>query len=294
MIKSEPLSRKIFILFNYLFLSFIAAVSIFPMVHILAISLSSKTAVNSGAVMAWPVGFQLSTYKFIISEPAFYTAFGISVERTVLAIVISTILTILAAYPLSLSRKKFRARQFYVGYFMIPMLFSGGLIPVYLIVSYTRLIDTVWSLVVPYAVPVFHVILLQNFFKELPYEISESAKMDGAGYWTILIRILVPLSKPVMATLILFVAVNHWNSWLDGMIYMNSPQHYPLQTYLQTIVVNFDFARMSDINIAQIANITQKNSKAAQIIIAMLPILLVYPFLQKYFTKGIILGSVKG
>ena len=288
----EPISRRIFVVVNYIFLALTAAVCIFPLLHILTISFSSNAAVNSGSVIIWPVGFQLSTYQFVINSSAFYTAFGISVERTVLGIVINMLLTILAAYPLSLNKQKFKARGFYVWFIFITMLFSGGLIPGYLMVKYTGLIDTIWSLIIPGAVPVFNVILLQNFLKELPDEISESAFIDGAGYWKVLTKILVPISKPVMATLILFVAVGHWNSWFDGMLYMNSPQNYPLQTYLQTIVVQIDLNTVTSIN--DILNICQKNSKAAQIIIAMLPILVVYPFLQKYFTKGIILGSVKG
>ncbi len=288
----EPLSRQVFIIINYVFLTLTAAVCIFPMLHILAISFSSNAAVNSGSVTIWPVGFQLSTYEFVISSSTFYTAFGISVKRVVLGIVISMILTILAAYPLSLSKRKFKARGFYAWFLVITMLFSGGLIPGFLIVKYTGLMDTIWALIIPGAVPAFNVILLQNFFKELPEEISESAFIDGAGHWTVLSKILVPLSKPVIATLILFVTVSHWNSWFDGMLYMNSPQNYPLQTYLQTIIVQVDLKALT--NITDLTNICQQNSKAAQIIVAMLPILLVYPFLQKYFTKGIILGSVKG
>lgn len=290
--RKEPFSRKIFLIFNFAFLTIVAAVCIFPILHILALSFSSKAAVSAGAVVAWPIGFQLDAYKFVVDNPAFFTAFGVSVKRTVLGIVINMLITILTAYPISLGKKKFKARGFYVWFLLITMLFSGGLIPSYLVVYNTGLTDTIWSLIIPGAVPVFNVILLQNFFKELPGEISESAFIDGAGYWTVLIRILVPLSKPVIATLILFVAVGHWNSWFDGMIYQNSPANYPLQTYLKTIVVNINLKTVT--NISSVMNVTTKNSQAAQIMVAMLPILVVYPFLQKYFTKGIILGSVKG
>jgi putative aldouronate transport system permease protein len=202
------------------------------------------------------------------------------------------LVTVLAAYPISKRRNVFRSRDFYAWYIVITMLFSGGLIPWYLVIRYTGLIDTIWALIIPYAVPAFNVIILQNFFKELPDEISESAHIDGAGHWTLLFKIMMPLSKPVIATLILFVAVGHWNSWFDGMLLMNRPENYPLQTYLQTIVVQINVNAIN--NVETIKNICQRNSQAAQIIIAMLPILCVYPFLQKYFTKGIILGSVKG
>ncbi|HBP37583.1 MAG TPA: ABC transporter permease [Clostridiales bacterium] len=288
----ENFSRRLFIICNYIFLALAAAVCIFPILHVAAISLSSSAAVTAGAVVAWPVGLQLNTYKFVINNPDFYTAFGISVERALLGIIISTLLTILSAYPLSLRKNKFRARKFYVWFYLVAMLFNGGLIPTYLMVHYTGLIDSIWALVIPGAIPIFNVILLHNFFKELPDEISESAVVEGAGHWTVLTRILVPLSKPVMATLILFVAVGHWNSWFDGLIYMNHSNKYPLQSYLRTIVVEINLNVMQ--NISEIENISQKNATCAQIITAMLPIIIVYPFLQKYFTKGIILGSVKG
>jgi putative aldouronate transport system permease protein len=288
----ESVSRRVFFVVNYSVLTIATVVCIFPMLHVVAMSFSSKAAVNGGMVVAWPVNFTTATYQFVLKEPKFYNSFLISVERTLIGIVVNMLLTILAAYPLSMRKDKFHARGFYAWFFMVTMLFGGGMIPTYLVVYNTHLINSIWALIIPSAVPVFNVILLQNFFKELPDEISEAAFIDGAGYWMTLTRILVPISKPVMATLILFVAVGHWNSWFDGMIYMNDPNKYPLQTYLQTIVVQIDMKAVT--NLSDVANIATKNSKAAQIVVAMLPILCVYPFLQKYFTKGIIMGSVKG
>lgn len=291
MVYKESLSRKIFVVCNYIILTLIALLCIFPVLHILAVSLSSSSSVNAGLVNIWPKDFTLNTYRFVIGDAKFYTAFLISLERTVLGIVVDMLVTILAAYPLSKSGKVFKPRNFYIWFFVVTMLFSGGLIPSYLIVRYTGLMDTIWALIIPGAVPVFNVILLQNFLKELPGEIAESAFIDGAGHWTVLFKILMPLSKPVLATLILFVAVGHWNTWFDGMIYMNNPNNYPLQTYLQTLIVQSDIRIVNDIR--QLQGVCQQNSKAAQIFVAMLPILCVYPFLQKYFTKGIVLGSVK-
>lgn len=288
----ESFSRKVFTIFNYIFLSVCTIVCVFPILHILAVSFSSSTAVNAGKVIIWPVEFQINTYEFVTKGSEFYSSFMVTVERTVLSVLISMILTVLAGYPLSMSQKQFKGREFYKWFFMITMLFNGGLIPTYLVVSNTGLIDSIWALVIPCAVPVFNIILIQNFFKGIPYEISESAALDRAGHMTILFKLIVPLSKPVLATLTLFVAVNHWNAWFDGMLYMNRPENYPLQTYLRTIVVEINLETVTDLSVVE--SICQKNSKAAQIIIAMVPILCVYPFLQKYFTKGIILGSVKG
>lgn len=294
MIKNLPTSRKTFICFNYIFLTLISLTCILPMIHILAVSLSVSWAVEGGAVKLWPVGFTLKPYSFILTEQKFFSAFLISLKREALGVFINMFLTVTAAYPLSRSKKQFRFREVYVTFFLITILFHGGLIPLYVTVYNTGLIDSIWSLVLPSAVPVFNIILLQNFFKALPNEIEEASVIDGAGPWRILWKIFIPLSKPALATLALFSGVSHWNSWLDGLIYMNMPRNYPLQSYLQTVIVQRNLQIATSANFSELMNVCERNSKAAQIFIAMLPILLVYPFLQKYFTKGIILGSVKG
>jgi putative aldouronate transport system permease protein len=289
----ESFSRKLFVVFNYLFCILIALVCILPLVHIFAISLSSDVAVNAGKVKLLPVDFSLASYEYILNEPKFFAAMLVSFKRVIFGLLISMFMTVLAAYPLSKTKRQFAARQFYVWYFMIAMLISGGLIPNYLIISKLGLIDSIWALVLPTSINVFNIILLQNYIKSLPDEIMESAFVDGAGHWTTLWKIVLPLCKPVIATLVLFVAVGHWNAWFDGLIYMDRPINYPLQSYLQTIVVEIDMDLIQSVDDA-ILNITQKSSKSAQIFLAMVPILCVYPFLQRYFTSGIVMGSVKG
>lgn len=289
----ESTGRIIFIIFNYVFCVLIALVCILPLVHIFAISLSSDVAVNAGLVKLLPVDFTFASYDYILNEPKFFTAMLVSFKRVILGLSISMFVTVLAAYPLSKAKRQFGARQFYVWYFMVAMLINGGLIPNYLVISNLGLMDTIWALVLPSSVNVFNVILLQNYIKSLPEEIMESAFVDGAGHWKTLWKIVLPLCKPVLATLVLFVAVAHWNSWFDGLIYMDHTANYPLQSYLQTIVVEIDMDLIQSVD-DTILNITQKSSKSAQIFLAMLPILCVYPFLQKYFTNGIVMGSVKG
>ena len=286
------ISRKVFVIFNYLFITLVCIICIYPFLNTLAVSFSSKGAVNAGKVGLFPVEFQLDAYEFILESKEFYTAFGVSIKRVALALLVSMTMTVLAAYPISKSTKIFPKRDIYVWFYFFTMLFGGGLIPGYLVVKATGLMDTIWALVIPSAVPVGNIILLQNYFKSLPDEIYDSARIDGAGEWRILLRIFLPLSKPVLATIVLYVAVAHWNDWFTGMIYMNRLEHYPLQSYLQTLVVEIDAGSVTDIN--QIKNISTRNNKAAQIIVAMLPILCMYPFVQKYFTKGIVMGSVKG
>jgi ABC-type sugar transport system, permease component len=290
----NSLDRKIFLFFTYIFLALTALVCILPLVHILAISLSSGEFAAAGEVKLWPVGTTLDAYEYVIGRVQFIKAFYISAERVVLGLVVNLTLTLLSAYVLSRDEKKFKGRKFYVWYFIITILFSGGLVPGYLVVKGTGLIDKIWALILPGAVPVFSVILLMNFFKGLPKELEEAAFIDGASHWRTLFNVYVPVSKPGIATVTLLMLVGHWNSWFDGLIFMNTPDKYPLQTYLQTIIVIpvINVATVSDFD--QLPKINEKTTRAAQIFVAMIPILMVYPFLQKYFTKGLVLGSVKG
>lgn len=286
--------RKSFLALDYALLIISALLCLLPFIHVLAISFSSSTAAMSGEVKLWPVDFTLKSYEFVANRLAFVKSFLVALERVGLGLPLSLLLTILAAYPLSKEKKDFRFRMVYVWFFLISILFGGGLIPWYITIKYTGLIDSIWALVIPCAVQVFYIILLLNFFRELPKEIDEAAYIDGAGHWKILWQIYVPLSKPALATIALFIMVNHWNSWFDGLILMNRPEHYPLQSYMQTIIVGKDMAKITERDIAILKLVNDRTSKAAQVFVGTIPILLVYPFLQKYFTTGIVLGSVKG
>ena len=281
-------------LVNLVLLALLAMLCIFPILHTLMLSLSSAAAASSGRVTIWPVDFTIKSYLFVLDNPAFIKSFGISLLRVLVGTPVNMILTILVAYPLSRTDGQFRMRGFFVWFFLITILFSGGLIPLYMIIRQTRLIDSFWALIIPGAVPVFNVVLLSNSFKSLPKELEEAAAMDGAGHWTILFRILLPLSLPVLATLTLFTAVGHWNSWFDGLLLMNSPDKYPLQSYLQTVIINPDPRLITERDLALLKLISDRTTRAAQIFIAMVPILLIYPLLQRYFVTGIKLGSVKG
>jgi putative aldouronate transport system permease protein len=281
-------------LLNLLVLALLAVTCIFPILHTLALSLSSATAASSGRVTIWPVEFTLQSYQFVLENPAFGRSFLISLLRVLAGVPVNMILTILVAYPLSRSKYEFRARDFFAWFFLVTVLFSGGLIPWYMVIRQTGLIDNFWALIIPGALPVFNVILLANAFRNIPKELEEAAAMDGAGHWTILFKILLPMSLPVLATVTLFVAVAHWNAWFDGLILMNNPDKYPLQSYLQTVIVNPDPRMLSERDLALLQLISNRTTRAAQIFIAMIPILVVYPFLQRYFTTGIKLGSVKG
>ncbi|MEK0316701.1 carbohydrate ABC transporter permease [Cohnella sp. 56] len=285
--------RKVFNAANYALLIVLAIMCILPLVQLLAMSLSSNAAVSAGKVTLWPVGFNWESYKFILSKPEFLRSMGVSVKRLALGVVVNMLITILVAYPLSKEASAFKGRAVYVWIFVFTMLFGGGIIPLYMTVRSLGLIDSIWALVLVPAVNVFNIVILLNFFRGLPKELEEAAVVDGAGQWLILWRIYVPLSTPSLATLTLFCLVNHWNSWFDGILFMNSPTHYPLQSYLYTIIVGLDTLVKSNTDVETLKLISDRTARAAQIFLGALPILCVYPFLQRYFTKGIVLGSVK-
>lgn len=278
---------------NTLFLVFMALLCIIPLMHILAVSLSSSDAAATGKVVLWPKDFSLNSYSFVAKRPQFWHAMAISISRIALGGFINTFLAILCAYPLSKPKSKFKYRSFYAWFFFITMLFNGGLIPSFLVVKQLGLLDTIWSLVLPGAVPVFSVILLLNFYKQIPKSLDEAAEMDGASQWRRLWGIYVPLSMPAIATILLFSLVFHWNSWFDGLIYMNNPENYPLQSYIQTIVVQKTYSQLSREEIMALSTISDKTLRSAQIFLGALPIVVVYPFLQRFFVKGIALGGVK-
>lgn len=285
--------RRLFLASNYVFLTLLAFACLFPLLHVLAISLSSSSAVTAGKVWLIPVDFTLSSYEMVLSQKAFFVSFWISVKRVILGTSISMLLAVLAAYPLSRDQAQFKQRTVYAWFFVLSTMFSGGLIPLFMIVKSTHLLDTLWALVIPGAVNVFNVILLLNFFRNLPKELDDAAKIDGAGHLASLFRIYIPLSLASLATLTVFTVVGHWNSWFDGLIFMNSPDRYPLQSFLQTIVIKLDMSKLDHRQIEELGKVSSRTNKAAQIFVATVPILFVYPFLQRYFVSGIVLGSVK-
>ena len=286
-------------MFNVIFLLVSAAVCLIPFIHVFAVSLSKSSLAMAGKVSLWPLGLNFTSYKVVLRRVEFWTAMVVSIKRLFLGLPISMVLTILAAYPLSRRPSSFRRRSYYVWLIFFTMLFNGGLIPTYMVVKQLGLLDTVWALILPppFGIPVFNVLILLNFFRNIPTALEEAAFIDGASHWTTLWKIYIPTSMAALATLTLFVAVNHWNSWFDGMIYMNNPNKYPMQTFLRSIVILPDIASRRSITMTEakeLAHISERTVKSAQIFIGALPILVVYPYLQRYFVKGMVLGSLKG
>jgi putative aldouronate transport system permease protein len=293
-LNSNSSSRRVFLAINHVFLGLVAMLVLVPLINVFSMSLSSNSAVVAGEVILWPVGFTLGPYRYIMGNPAFLNSILIAVERSVLGILIGLVCTIFVAYPISREKSSFRSRGFFVWFFLITMIFNGGLIPWFMVVKYTGLYNTIWSLVIPGAVNMFYILLLTNFIRTIPKEMEEAAFIDGAGHFRMLAQVLLPVSKPVIATLTLFLFVSHWNSWFDAFIFIAKQSNYPLQTYLFTILVTPDISHMTPEQAASFLNMNQRSIQAAEVFIAAIPVFIIYPFLQKYFTKGIVLGSVKG
>lgn len=294
MIENKSLGSKIFDVCNVIVLILISLVCIVPLWYILMVSVSSKEAVNAGLVTFWPVGFNLLSYQKILGETAFLKSFWISLQRVVLGGALGVGCTLLVAYPLSRSNSQFPKRNIFMWILIFCMLFNGGTIPWYMTMRSYHLTDNVWGLVLSGGLPVFNVIMAMNFFRNLPSELEEAAYVDGADPWTSFIKINIPLAKPMIATITLLTIVGHWNDFFQGLVLSTKQSNYPLQTYIQQMVVTQNYSTMTVEQIKEMVQLNNQSLDAAKIFIAMVPILMIYPFLQKYFVKGITLGSVKG
>lgn len=267
-----------------------------PLWNIVCISLSSSAAVSANKVGFLPVDFTAIAYKKIIEDTQFWRSFGLSVMRVVIAWAINTALVLLMAYPLTKKKSEFKARNIYMSLLIFAMLFSGGMIPSYMLVKELGLLNTIWALILPGALPIFNVIMVMNFFNGIPKSLEEAAIIDGAGPMTVLIRVMIPCAKPCIATISLFSIVGSWNDFFSGLIYIQKTDKYPIMTYIQSL--NVDIQEMlksgaTSSTLTTISELSNKNLNAAKIVVAVIPLLLIYPFLQKFLITGIVMGSVK-
>ncbi len=288
---------SVFQIVNYFFLTLLIVICFVPILHVIALSFSEKIEAVAGHVGLIPVGFNLAAYQYVMEDSQFWTSLGVTLLRVAIGVPINILLVITTAYPLSKSNKKFHARTVFSWFFVFTMLFNGGQIPLYMVISKLKMINTIWALTLPGAMNVSFMILMLNFFRGIPTEIEDAAVIDGASQMKTLFRIYLPMSLPSLATIILFATVANWNVWMDGYIYMNTPDKYPLQTYLATLLMeskNNVETLMTPEQLARMEKTSEKTIEAAQIFLAALPIMCVYPFLQKYYIKGIVVGSVKG
>lgn len=284
---------KIFSFFNIIIMTLILVFCLYPFIYMLALSFSSSKAVLAGRVFFYPVDINLGTYKTILNYPNFFIAYRNTIFYTVAGTAIALFMTTIFAYPLS--KTFLRGRSIVMKLVIFSMFFSGGLIPNFLLVSWLKLTDTVFAMLLPFAINQFNLIILMNFLKSLPESIEEAAIIDGMSYFGILFKIVVPLSMPAVATIALYTAVFFWNDWFYGMIYMNSASRYPVMLFLRNIV----FSGSSIAGAASGSGSADKTTiyitlKSGAVILTTVPIIALYPFLQRYFVTGLTIGSVKG
>lgn len=290
----ESAGEKIFAVLNYAFFVVLGTITLFPFLNVIAKSFSSEAAVVSGIVTIFPIDFQVGTYELVLGNRQFINSFRITIIVTLIGTLASLLMTVLAAYPLSKPNLKFRKPILLI--YVFTMLFNGGIIPTYLVMRELQMINTIWALFVPGLISVFNMLIVKNYFEALPESLEESAKLDGASNTRILHTIILPLSKPVLATIGLFYAVNLWNSYFNAMIYITAPELKTLQLYLKELIASTQevMTTAGQVDVSRDLNQTPEAVRAASIVTATVPILLVYPFLQKHFVKGVLVGSVKG
>lgn len=291
----NPIEDKILYAFVYVIIIIFTSIILYPVLYILSSSFSSPGAVSTGKVILWPVGFSLEGYKAVFNHKNILTGYANTIFYTVAGTLINVIITLVCAYPLS--RKEMQFKKFYMLLFVFTMFFSGGLVPTYILMTQINFVNKIWVMIIPPALSVYNMIITRTFImSSIPNELIEAANIDGCSYARYFSSILLPLSKPVVAVITLFYAVTHWNAYFAALIYLNDPKLYPLQLILREILV------ANQVNLSSINNAEDLASmegladllKYSLIVVATAPILCVYPFAQRYFIKGVMIGSVKG
>ncbi len=268
-------------------------ICLLPMLNVLALSLSSNSAILNSRVSFWPVETTLQAYRNIFRDKSMMNSLFFTIELTVIYTLLSMVLTVMCAYPLA--KKRLKGRNFVMLLILFTMYFSGGMIPDYLLIQQLGILNTQWALILPQAISAFNMIILRTTFQDMPESLEEAAMLDGCRDLGILIRIYLPLSVPILATLSLFYAVGKWNSFQDALFYITRPNLYPLQLKLNAIITNSQHVEASiEGSLGAAANPLPESLKAACVMFASIPIILVYPWLQKYFVKGVMIGAIKG
>lgn len=286
---------RIFEIINYLLLGFVLIIVMYPLLFVAVASISDPAAVVNGEVWLIPKDITFVGYEKVFSNSEILRGYKNTIIYTVMGTSVNIIMTILAAYPLS--RKDLHGRNLITAMFVFTMFFSGGLIPTYLIVKQLGMVNTMWALIIPNAVAVWNIIIMRTFFQQsIPIEVQESAQIDGCSNIKILLKIVLPLSMPILAVMTLFYSVMHWNSFFNALIYLTEREKYPLQLILREILIQSNMQDMIQTNEESLAKsiMEAESIKYAVVIIANLPVLMLYPFLQRYFVKGMVIGAIKG
>ncbi len=291
-IKKLSIGDRIFYVVDYFVLFVVMLVTLYPFIYIFSASVSESGALGRGEVWLWPIGFNLNSYKTVMRDKMIWQSYYNTIWYVVVGTTINMFMTTLTAYPLS--RKKFGARNTIMMFIAFTMFFSGGLVPTYLLVRSLKLLNTRWAVVIPAAINTWNMIIMRTFFEGIPESLHEAATIDGSSEIGIMLRIFLPLSTPVLAVMILFYAVAHWNSFFSALMYINDQDKYPLQIHLRKILIQYEQNHniLQDVN--QGRDVIAQSVRYATIIVSTVPILMVYPFLQKYFVKGVMVGAIKG
>jgi putative aldouronate transport system permease protein len=285
----QSFGERMFDIVNYSALILLAIITLYPIINVLAISLSSYAAYMKYPMMIYPIEINFDAYRSIFTNPLISTSYKNTIFIAVIGTMINVFLTIITAYPLA--KEKVRGSRVFMFFIIFTMMFNGGIIPTYLVVRNLKLIDTPWALIFPLAMSAYNFIIMKNFFESIPDSIEESVKIDGAGHIRILTSIIVPLSFPVIATITLFYAVANWNRFFEAVMYINSRRNWTLSILLREIITENTELLMDP---AVENQVFPKTMQCATIVVAVLPIMMVYPFLQRYFMQGIMIGAVKG
>lgn len=288
----ETRGDKIFRWVVAIILLFVNIIMLYPFILVISLSISDPQAVLRGEVVFLPKGFSTQAYEKMITTPNFWISYKNTIIYAVVGTLITLILTSLTAFPLAVT--KFKSRKYLNLYYMITMFVYGGMIPTFLVIRSLGIIDTLWAMVLPGALSAYNIMIFRSFFQGIPESLHESAYIDGANDWRVLFSIILPLSKPVIATIALFTMVRHWNSFFNALLYLNTPSKYPLQMILRNILMGAEQLDKTQ-GFEDFANRSVTESlKSASIIITTLPVICIYPFIQRYFVKGVMIGSVKG
>ncbi|MGG4344136.1 carbohydrate ABC transporter permease [Paenibacillus lautus] len=288
-------SERIAGVFIYIILSFITLLVLYPLFFVLIASISAPETVMRGEVWLWPKELSFVGYERLFANSELMRGFLNTLLYTTTGTALNVLMTIAAAYPLS--RADFNGRGIFTAIIVFTMFFSGGMIPNYLLVKELEMLDTIWAIIIPSAVSVWNIIIMRTFFQSsIPKEMQEAAFIDGASNMRVLWRIVLPLSGPILAVMVLFYAVGHWNSYFSALIYLSDRANYPMQLFLREILVQGQMQEMVDISDDSLARslMDAEAIKYAAVIVTNLPMLLLYPFLQKYFVKGVMIGAIKG
>lgn len=297
MLDNKSFQSKVRNVIIHIIILLLGLICLFPLLNILAISFSGSSAVVANRVKLWPVNFTLLAYEEILNDQQFWVSFRISVIRVFLTLFLNLVLVIPMAYAMTRSKREFSCRNLYMNLLIFAMLFNGGMIPNFIWLRNLKMLNSIWALILPAAVPVFSVILMMNFFHGVPKSLEEAALIDGANPYQVLLRVMVPCAKPCVATISLFSIVGSWNDFFSGLIYMQKAEYYPIMTYIQSLSVNIqqliEQGMLNQAALENIGDLSNKNLNAAKIVVAVIPLLLIYPFLQKYLITGMVMGSVK-